>query len=83
MKAMFHLTHLAPVPESSLDRPAYFARAGFFFGAGAGLPGAIRFKVRSNASGDSSDSNSRAIFLKSPCCALGSNAFFFAFIAGV
>jgi hypothetical protein len=53
---------------------SYFARAGFLVrlvgaGSGAGFPGAIRPRVRSNASGDSSDPSARAIALKRAICA--------------
>ena len=66
---------------------SYFARAGFLVrlvgaGIGAGFPGAIRFKARSNDSGDSSDSSARAIALNSTCCSFGS-AFFLAFMVGL
>ena len=62
---------------------SYFARAAFFFGAAAGFPGAIRFKVRSNASADSSAPSSRAIVLKRSACVESPEPFFFAFIGGV
>jgi len=63
---------------------SYFARAGFFlFGNGAGFPGAIRFSVRSNASGDSSAPSSRAICLKRRCCSGPPDDFFFAAMLGV
>jgi hypothetical protein len=86
---MFYLTHHSQKMNLRQTGRSYFARAGFLVrlagtGIGAGFPGAIRFKVRSNASGDSSAPSSRAICRNRSGCVFASEAaFFFGAMFGV